>query len=317
MNEGCLFWVFMGHGAPQTLQWAMFPDCRTPILQCEDCTRLRCRGAPPIALLMCCYTGAFAEPSDCLAEELLCSSGGPVAVLSGSNVTMPYGMAAMGREAFRQYFDEHRPTLGEWFLHTKRDTMAGYDLPIWSLASAAVGAVAPESVRPKEERLEHLQLFNLFGDPTLPLYRPRDVKLVVAKAAVAGEKILIEGECPIAGSATVELTSPLERLPWSRREKYDGSAKGRQRFDAEYHAVNDSRLAAATAEVREGRFSIELELPAAASGMYRVRAFVQGEGDCALGGSDISISAAKDHTAAAKGLPATTPTTPRQTVTHE
>ncbi len=37
MNEGSLFWVFMGHGNPRTLQWAMFPDHNAPILWSEDC----------------------------------------------------------------------------------------------------------------------------------------------------------------------------------------------------------------------------------------------------------------------------------------
>ena len=90
----------------------MFPDGNAPILWTDDCAHLHANSTPPIALCLCCYTGAFAEHADCLAEELLRSPGGPVAVYSGSSVTMPYGMAVMSRAAMHEYFVEQRPTLG-------------------------------------------------------------------------------------------------------------------------------------------------------------------------------------------------------------
>src|SRR5262249_2371803 len=116
MGEGCLFWVFMGHGSPQSLQWAIFPDGHTPILQCADCRNMNCGPTPPIALCMCCFTGKFGEQQDCLAEELLKAPGGPVAALGASNVSMPYGMASFGRQAVHQYFDSRCETLGQWLL---------------------------------------------------------------------------------------------------------------------------------------------------------------------------------------------------------
>lgn len=293
MNEGCLFWVFMGHGAPRTLQWAEFPDGRTPILQCEDCRQLHCGATPPIVLCMCCYTGALAEQDDCLAEDLLRAPGGPVAVFSGSNVTMPYGMSALARQAIHEYFDGRCETLGQWLLQAKRDTVAGYDLPIWSLLHAVTVAVAPAGVDFKEERLEHLQLFNLFGDPTMRLAHPRDVKVSAPETAIAGQSITVQGECPIAGSAIVELVTPLDRLQVSSRDHYDSNPQGRQQFDATYRAVNNPRLASATAEIKDGVFSAVLPVPAEAVGRCCVRVFVEGNDDFALGACRIQIAAAE------------------------
>jgi hypothetical protein len=293
MNEGCLFWVFMGHGSPRTLQWANFPDGSTPILRCEDCAGLHCGATPAIAMFFCCYTGAFAQHEDCLAEELLRSPGGPVAVFSGSNVTMPYGMGAMGWQAIREYFVNHRETLGELMLSAKRDTMAGYELPIWSLTTALTAAVAPEGVHPKEERLEHLQLFNLFGDPTMRLPYPREVKFQTPQAATAGETLKVQGESSVNGTASVELVVPLDRIQLPRRDRYESSAKARKEFDATYERANNPRLAAVSTEVRDGHFSAELPIPKDVSGLCSVRIFVQGKDDCAVGASKLRIADAK------------------------
>src|SRR5262245_6411219 len=96
-NEGCLFWVYIGHGQATTLDQVSIPGERFNILNVDDCRELQAHaGAAPIALMLACYTAAFDQPRDCLAEQMLKADGGPVAVYGGSRVTMPYGMAVMG-----------------------------------------------------------------------------------------------------------------------------------------------------------------------------------------------------------------------------
>jgi hypothetical protein len=290
MNEGCLFWVFMGHGAPATLQWALFPDGRTPILRSDDCCQLHCK-APPIVMCMCCYTGDFGEQNDCLAEELLRAPAGPVAVFSGSNVTMPYGMAALARQAIHEYFDQNCDTLGEWLLRAKRDTMAGYDRPIWSLLHAATVAAAPEGFDLKQERLEHLQLFNLFGDPTMQLVHPQNVAISAPETAIAGRTVDIRAECSVSGNAIVQLVTPLDGVRAASRDCYDGSSKGRDEFEAMYQSVNNSRLASIAVEAKDGSFSAALPVPETAAGRYCIRVFVKGNDSFAIGGSRIQVAA--------------------------
>jgi hypothetical protein len=301
MNEGCLFWIFMGHGAPRTLQWAVFPDGATPILQCEDCPQLHCGATPPIVFCMCCYTGAFAEDEDCLAEELLRATGGPVAVFSGSNVTMPYGMAALARQAIHEYFGQHCETLGQWILQAKRDTMAGYQLPIWSLMHAVEVALAPGGYDLKQERLEHLQMFNLFGDPTMRLVYPRDVHVHLPDVAIAGRRITVEADCAMGGSATVELLTSLNRPQAASRDDYDDSLQGRQQFDTVYHAANNLQLANATATIQNGKLSAALKVPPDVLGNCYVRVFVEGSDDFGMGGAPIQIVAATNDLSEAMG----------------
>jgi hypothetical protein len=292
MNEGCLFWVFMGHGAPTTLQWAQFPNGNAPILRRDDCKDLHCGSTPPIALLFCCYAGAFANEKDCLAESLLAAPGGPVAVFSGSNVTMPYGMGTMAWQAINEYFVNHRATLGELVLNAKRDTMSGYDSPLWALASAVTTAAAPASVNPKQERLEHLQLFNLFGDPTMLLRYPQEATIDLPKTATPGTTIDVSGQCRVSGKATLELVVPLDKIKNPAREKYEFNNRGKEQFEATYKAANNSRLASASCEVRDGHFHAELQVPENMPERCFIRVCVEGADDFALAAVPLVISPA-------------------------
>ena len=120
LNEGCLFWVYMGHGRRQGLDWIRVPIGVAPILEREDVGHVRCPSGPPIAVFLSCYTAAFDDPEDCLAERLLLQEAGPVAVLGGSRVTLPYGMAVLGSLLMDETFQNRRPTVGEILLEAKR-----------------------------------------------------------------------------------------------------------------------------------------------------------------------------------------------------
>ncbi len=126
LNEGCLFWVYLGHGQQRQLDRVQVPGGAYHILGVQDMAKLRPVEPPPIAMFLACYTGAFDQPDDCLAEELLRAPGGPVAVLAGSRVTMPYAMAVLGSAMLHEYFHERQPTLGELVQHAKQSL--GQDL---------------------------------------------------------------------------------------------------------------------------------------------------------------------------------------------
>src|SRR5262245_34381401 len=128
-NEGCLFWVYIGHGQATELDRVSIPGEQFHILGVNDCGKMRAQGGAPIAIMLACYTGAFDQPQDCLAEQLLKSEGGPVAVYGGSRVTMPYAMSVMGSALMDEYFQRRRTTLGETVLGAKRKMMARVNDP--------------------------------------------------------------------------------------------------------------------------------------------------------------------------------------------
>ena len=169
LNDGCLFWIYMGHGQRRELDQTPQAAPRfQPILEAADARALVARNGAPIACLFSCYAGAFDGPEDCLAEELLRAPGGPVAVLAGSRVTMPYAMTVLGAEMLDQCFAQQQATLGDALLAAKRALVApakSHSLRASLDAMAALLSPAPADLA--AERQEHLAMFNLLGDPLL------------------------------------------------------------------------------------------------------------------------------------------------------
>ena len=198
-------------------------------------------------------------------------------------------MAVMSSAAMREFFIERRPTLGEWLLWTKRDTVATHTSPAWSLVNALLVAAGPMGFDLKAERLEHVQLFNLLGDPTMPLPHPRPVKLEVGDSVRAGGLLHIAGQSPVAGKAIIELCPSVEQRQFPRRNKFDNSLEAGKQFDAVYQAANNPQWASATVGTQNQRFAADLRVPANAIGHCHVRVFIEGVDDFAQGGSDVKI----------------------------
>jgi hypothetical protein len=290
LNEGSLFWVYLGHGQQRSVDEVRVPGANYPILSCPDAARLACRHGATIGCFLACYSGAFDQPRDCLAEDLLRSPGGPVAMICGSRVTMPYAMCVMGSELLQQCFVERPETLGDAILAAKRRMMQT-DNP--SLQRAALDALAkllsPTADALDAELAEHLDLFNLLGDPLLRIAYPRELTVQVAPTAMPGQTISIAFDSPVGGSCTVELDVRRDRLTFQppRRPRFDPQALAG--YAAVYQRANDPRLAAAQITLEKGPSKTRLDVPADARGSCHVRVFVTGVEGCAIGAADIRI----------------------------
>jgi hypothetical protein len=292
LNEGSLFWVYLGHGQQRSVDEVQVPGAKFPILSADDVALLACRHGAPIACFLACYSGAFDLPNDCLAEEMLRAEGGPVAILCGSRVTMPYAMTVMGSELLGQVFVEQTPTLGQALLQAKRRMMQTSELSQHRKAMDAIARLmSPTADALEAERAEHLDLFNLLGDPLLRLPYPQPVRLEVAERATAGTRLLVRGESPLAGKAVVELAVRRDRLKFRppRRGQFDPNALSE--YAAIYAQANQPELHSTELQLAEGAFTAELEIPADARGPCHVRVFVEGQAACAAGGADLAIEA--------------------------
>jgi hypothetical protein len=293
LNEGSLFWVYIGHGQPWSVDEVRVPGGTFPILSTSDTAELACRHGAPIACFLACYSGAFDLPRDCLAEEMLRASGGPVAILCGSRVTMPYAMSVMGSELLEQCFGGEAETLGEAVLAAKR-RMTNCEKPGKHRAAldAAAAALSPTAGQLAEERAEHLDLFNLLGDPLLRVTYPRAIDVRAASSAQAGGKIRLVLSSPVAGGGVVELAVRRDRLTFRppRRGEFDLGKLAE--YGEVYRRANEPRLAWRRIELAEGSQATELEVPSEARGACHVRVFVEGPSGCAAGAADVTIEPA-------------------------
>ena len=296
-NEGCLCWIYIGHGHRHELDWVRVPNGRAPILSGDDVVQIRSRQGSPIAVFLSCYAGAYDAPKLCLAEQLLRQQGGPVAVLAGSRVTMPYGMATMSQSLMRQLFHQRAQTLGEMMLATKRE-MAQSKPEGFSrrMLDTLAAAISPNPKGLDVERQEHVELFNLLGDPLLRIRHPKKIDVTTVGLAEPGQSLKIHCEGGLSGVAIIELVCRRGDFTYEpeARLEYDGSHQGMQALNAEYWRANNDCFVQRRILVDSDTFQTELKIPENAEGRCYVRVFVEGDRDFGMGAAIVKIAKAEN-----------------------
>jgi len=266
-QQGCRFWVYAGHGLITELD-RVPPRTGKPILDCESVNRLdRPLGNSPVALLLACYSGAVDGPRDSLAEEMIRCDGGPIAVLGGSRVTMPYGNTITAVGMIKAVYADRAPRLGTAWLRTVQQM---YQEQIEDssttrvMIEALAGMFSPKGTKLLDERREHLLLYNLIGDPTLKLHHPRTAEVAVASGHAPDEAIRVDVTSPIDGQLTISLDRPL------------GSGTGDDPHDLTVASIT-------TATVADKSVEHSFQLPSELRGPITVRVFVEGESAWATG----------------------------------
>jgi hypothetical protein len=294
LNEGCLFWVYMGHGSRTGISRMRLPTGQVRSLDCGDMSELHCTVGPPIALFLACYTAAFDSPQRCLADELLRAPGGPVAVIGGSRTTMPYAMTVFGSEMIDQCFRDHAATIGEAMLGAKR-RMVGAGQTGWDsrrlLMDALAKAASPAGSDLAAERFEHLHLFNLIGDPLLTLRFPKEMEVTAERSAFAGERIAVSGHAPCDGRCTIQLVSDHDGAEGTAlRQQFDDSDDALAAYQRRYREMNHPPFATIETTVEHGKFAATLPIPSNSAGRCRIRAFLAGKSDCAAGAVTLVVN---------------------------
>ena len=220
-NEGALFVAYIGHGYTRGFDRCKYKGVSYRIFHEATAWELDARHGAPIAFLLCCSTGHFDGAPDCISETMLRQKKGPVAVVSASRVSMPYGNAPFAKEMLQALFMERTPTLGEVFRKAKVQTMNPdpRDDQRNQIEWLAGMAYEGNKDKRKEERIEHLYLYNLLGDPLMRLPHPEIAPMTAPDAAARGSTITLSVDSKVAGKYRVELVAP--RTP--RR----GAAEGR------------------------------------------------------------------------------------------
>lgn len=296
MNEGCLFWVYIGHGHRHHLDLVRVPIGTAPIFETEDIKAIEVNQGSPIAVFLSCYAGAFDHEKDCLAEQLITTPKGPVASICGSRITMPYAMTVMANEMLKECFRNRCSTIGQIMLNAKKkmvdDSIKGADR--W-LINALASAISPDPDKLAEERHEHLHLFNLLGDPLLRLRHPRPVEIKVERRVNSNEPLDIEIASPVSGLCTIEVTCPRGELtfPFESRKEFDGTHQGMRALDELYRKANNDRWMTMKRPIDSNGLTTRIHLPPAIAGSCWIRCFVEAEDDFAMGAEKVFVRAPK------------------------
>lgn len=313
INGGGLFWVYIGHGNVDRLDDFVVGNEVIPICTNEQVSQFEIQDGPPIALLLACFTGAFDARVDCFAETLLARKNGPVAVIAGTRVTMPYGMSQLSTELMDGCFRDQIPTLGGILLNAKRNVWNKSDAPIdksqmregatispaadrqrdnqRSMFEQMAKALSPEGHDLMEERREHVRLMNLLGDPLLRISHPKSIRMVCDPETIAGNTIVVSGSLPHAGRLKVELVLMRDRLPEGLRpvSNFQGTDAQRTSMQENYSRASDLVLTKQEKNATEGDFSVELTVPPECRGRCVVRVFVYGQDAWASGTQRLNV----------------------------
>lgn len=317
LNQGGLFWVYIGHGWIDSLDDFHYDGCEECICSPEDTKLFDAPVGPPVAVLLACYTGAFDAKVDCFAERLLGQPNGPIAVLAGSRVTMPYGLSQLAGEMMDCCFVQNERRLGKVVLNAKQSIWrdesetrltnvaenairpaegAGklktkYQLAIETMAKA----LSPEGHGLVAERREHVRLMNLLGDPLLSIRHPRPLQIEARDVLEAGSDIEASIDVPWSGEMEVELVLHRDRLPPAvgSADSKDGTDSKYQLMQQNYDRANDLVVSQQRLNVQPGVHQVRFETSDDYRGQYVLRARMEGSDDWAVGTKRIQLQRKK------------------------
>ena len=293
-NEGCMFWIYLGHGERQrtdAMRAPKHPDLkkrRFEILDSEAVKGLDCRHGNPIAIFLACYAGAIDSSQDCLAEQMMKQPAGPIAVVAGSRVTMPYAMSLLAMEMADEYFDGQCTTVGRLLMKSKQkmaetaDANADAD-PYRQMIETMGQTLSPLPKMLTQEKTEHLHLINLLGDPLSRIQRPERVvidSIAIQDDGMSEERaITVSGSSPFAGDLLVELVYRRDRFRTrpKRRRKFDPNDTALSDYQQQYDQAHDLVCSERSTQISAGDFEVTLNVPAGVRGDCRARLMLSGK----------------------------------------
>jgi hypothetical protein len=263
--------------------------------------------------MLACFTGAFDARVDSFSEHLLAQPSGPIAVIAGSRVTMPYGLSQLASEMINGCFRDQLPTLGQVVLQAKQRVWVDDESPSMveslrnsegvpdirkryrKIVTEMATALNPSDHDLTMERREHVRLMNLLGDPLLKLAYPEAIDLQVAEKVEAGTVLDLRGSTPLEGKLLVEMSLVRDRTPEgvSGLQTYAGTEDERRRMQQTYEASNQLVVAREEIVVGAGPFRLEFPVPSDARGRYVISAYVYGPRTWAVASKRITIQRPK------------------------
>lgn len=258
------FTLFAGHGFDRGVDVVRYRGKEYTVLDTSVAQRVD--GARPgtVLWMSTCSCGDFdlPPPHRGLAETLMINPRGPTAVVAGSDETSAYANLLLCTGLAQDVIEDPPATLGEAFLRFKRAAFK----PGPPLLKNMLLSMEP-SEKPELLPDDHQFLYNLLGDPTLPLNLPRKFVIsaeVIEKAAnESGQRrFAVAGKLNGWESGTAFVSFLIDRMLMKESAgqpaTLDQEAARRAAYLDRFTKANDKSAAAAQVQVRNGQFELEL-----------------------------------------------------------
>jgi hypothetical protein len=274
INDGSLFFAYVGHGFRTGFDDVRYKDEDYPILESKHVKQIDVREGLPIMVVIACSTGEFdGAGGDCIGEALFKRRRGPVAFIGGSRITQPYGNGLLGNKLVEQVFAKKAPTIGEALWRAKAAVVERDDSALRMQADAIATAIqGPASLEPMRRDVIHH--YNLLGDPALRIRRPaEDIDLAPHGNPGPGRTFFVTGR---AKDGPVDVTFECARDKFCHPTDLEGETAEEQ-IGRRYANANNKVVVRSPTAAADGRFEIEVELPDSLKpGKYFLKAYGPG-----------------------------------------
>jgi hypothetical protein len=273
LNDGSLFFAYVGHGFRDGFDDLRYKDEDYPILQAKQVPQVDVREGLPIMVVIACSTGEFDSSVDCIGENLFKRPRGPVAFIGGSRITQPYGNGLLGHKLVEQVFAKKAATLGEALWNAKAALVDRDDSALRLQADAIASTIqGPASLEPM--RNDVIRHYNLLGDPALKIRRPlEDIDLTPRGFPGAGRTFFVTGTAK-AGPVDVTFECPRDKFCHPTDLEGDDAEAAISR---RYRNANNKVVVRSPTSAVDGRFETEIELPESLKpGKYFLKAYSPG-----------------------------------------
>ena len=263
LNEGSLFYVYVGHGFRKGFDTITWKEKDYPIFNLTHIPNVNIQSGSPIMFVIACSTAFFdAKSGDCVGEELFKQAHGPVAFLGGTRITQPYANALIGKAIISELFEKKPTTLGEAFFTAKNSLLEIDKSSLRKTADQLAGLVqGTRNLAPM--RKDGILHYTLLGDPALEIRKPEEtVTLSCPSETRAGDKLNVTGTSPFAeGKITIQLDCLRDDFAETLPEIDEESPNFQETISERYRAANTKKITSVTMEFRDGKFAIALPIP--------------------------------------------------------
>lgn len=301
LNEGSLFYTYIGHGFAHGFDQLHVGRERFPILTVKDLPRVDIQGVPPVMLVLACTTARFDYPrSEGIGEGLLQDPEGPIAYWGATRICHPAANSLVGyRLAARMGTMPPSARLGDLLRESWRDVTdpARFekDAPQRMLRGGLalfLGGV-PTSVLAREGR----EMYALLGDPATKVAFPRNDLVVETKVESVAEgadakvrqiTAVIRG--PLAEGTELHVSLERQRNRAVHRATAVDNVldpASAPTIRANHAAMNDWALVRRTGIVEGGRVEVTFPMPDDTRGLL-VKAWARTDTDIHQGAALVS-----------------------------